>query len=79
MSAAVAAAAERLGLAAPGILARDEARPNVVISKDFGSGGRHLVLCGHLDTKPIGDATWTVDPLAADVDGDRLYGPARRT
>jgi acetylornithine deacetylase/succinyl-diaminopimelate desuccinylase-like protein len=32
------------------------------------------VLSGHLDTKPVGDAVWTVDPLGADVDGDRLYG-----
>ena len=32
------------------------------------------MLSGHIDTKPLGDARWSVDPLAADVDGDRLYG-----
>lgn len=49
-------------------------RPNLIATVDFGAGGRHLALVGHIDTKPVGDAAWTVDPFAADVDGDRLYG-----
>ncbi|MEW2356437.1 M20/M25/M40 family metallo-hydrolase [Spirillospora sp. NPDC029432] len=49
-------------------------RPNLLFTLDFGPGGRHLMLCGHMDTKPIGDAEWTADPLGADLDGDRLYG-----
>jgi acetylornithine deacetylase/succinyl-diaminopimelate desuccinylase-like protein len=37
--------------------------------------GRRLVLNGHLDTYPLGDATaWTVDPFAGVVSDDRLYG-----
>ena len=56
------------------IIARHESRPNLWITLDFGAGGRHLVLSGHLDTKPVGDAAWSVDPFAADVEGDRLYG-----
>ena len=63
-----------LGLPAPRVVACDERRPNLVTTLDFGSGGRHLVLAGHIDTKPVGDATWTRDPFAAEVDGDRLYG-----
>lgn len=63
-----------LDLPAPERLALEPHRPNLLSTVDFGSGGRHLVLCGHLDTKPIGDARWKVDPLAADIDGDRLYG-----
>jgi acetylornithine deacetylase/succinyl-diaminopimelate desuccinylase-like protein len=63
-----------LGLPTAEVLALDPARPNLLTTLDFGPGGRHLVLSGHLDTKPIGDARWTVDPLAADVDGDRLFG-----
>lgn len=55
-------------------IARDESRPNLLITLDFGPGGRHLVLSGHLDTKPVADAAWSVDPLGADVEGDRLYG-----
>ena len=63
-----------LGLPAAEVLALDDTRPNLLVTLDFGPGGRHLVLSGHLDTKPVGDADWTVDPLAADIDGDRLYG-----
>ena len=55
-------------------IARHESRPNLLITVDFGPGGRHLVLSGHLDTKPVADATWSVDPFGADVEGDRLYG-----
>jgi len=49
-------------------------RPNLVTTLDFGAGGRHLALVGHIDTKPVGDAGWTVDPFGADIVGDRLYG-----
>ncbi|WP_369255518.1 M20 family metallopeptidase [Geodermatophilus amargosae] len=63
-----------LGLPRPEVLALDGARPNLLVTVDLGPGGRHLVLSGHLDTKPVGDAEWTWDPLAADVDGDRLLG-----
>ena len=55
-------------------IARNESRPNLLITLDFGPGGRHLVYSGHLDTKPVADATWSVDPFGADVEGDRLYG-----
>ncbi|HWI00806.1 MAG TPA: M20 family metallopeptidase [Propionibacteriaceae bacterium] len=55
-------------------ITRHESRPNLLITLDFGPGGRHLVLSGHLDTKPVADATWSVDPFGADVEGDRLYG-----
>jgi succinyl-diaminopimelate desuccinylase len=68
------AAMPELGLPAPRVIARDRARPNLLATLDFGPGGRHLVLSGHMDTKPVGDARWTADPLAADVDGDRLIG-----
>jgi succinyl-diaminopimelate desuccinylase len=63
-----------LGLPAATVLAAEPTRPNLLVSLDFGGPGRHLVLSGHLDTKPVGDARWTVGPLAAEVDGDRLYG-----
>jgi acetylornithine deacetylase/succinyl-diaminopimelate desuccinylase-like protein len=63
-----------LGLPEPRVIARSPERPNLLATLDFGPGGRHLVLSGHMDTKPIGDARWTADPLAAEVDGDRLVG-----
>jgi succinyl-diaminopimelate desuccinylase len=62
------------GLPAAGVIAKDARRPNLVTTLDFGPGGRHLVLSGHIDTKPVGDARWSVDPFGADIDGDRLYG-----
>jgi acetylornithine deacetylase/succinyl-diaminopimelate desuccinylase-like protein len=62
------------GLPRARVVAMDARRPNLVTTLDFGSGGRHLVLSGHIDTKPVGDARWSVDPFGADVDGDRLYG-----
>lgn len=71
---AVRRVAAQAGLPEPEVLARTAERPNLLFTLDFGPGGRHLVLCGHIDTKPIGDARWTVDPLGADLDGDRLYG-----
>jgi acetylornithine deacetylase/succinyl-diaminopimelate desuccinylase-like protein len=62
------------GLPPPRVIAKDPRRPNLVTTLDFGPGGRHLVLSGHIDTKPVGDARWSVDPFGADVDADRLYG-----
>ena len=40
------------------------------------SPGPHLALCGHLDTKPVGDAAdeWRTDPFAPTIEGDRLFG-----
>jgi acetylornithine deacetylase/succinyl-diaminopimelate desuccinylase-like protein len=63
-----------LGLPSPRVLARAEHRPNLLTTLDFGSGGRHLCLSGHLDTKPIGTAEWSVPSDRATIDGDRLYG-----
>jgi acetylornithine deacetylase/succinyl-diaminopimelate desuccinylase-like protein len=63
-----------VGLPVAEVVALDAIRPNLLLTLDLGPGGRHLMLSGHLDTKPIGDAEWSVDPLGADVDGDRLYG-----
>ena len=40
-----------------------------------GSGDKEpLCLTGHLDTVPFGAAPWQRDPLAAERDGDRIYG-----
>jgi acetylornithine deacetylase/succinyl-diaminopimelate desuccinylase-like protein len=63
-----------LGLPAPRVLAARPERPNLVIDLDFGPGGRHLALSGHLDTKPIGDAVWATDPFDAVIRDGYLYG-----
>jgi acetylornithine deacetylase len=39
------------------------------------TGGRRILLVGHLDVVPVGDpATWTADPWAGEVRDGRLYG-----
>ncbi len=46
-------------------------RPNLVIDVDFGGGGLTLALCGHLDTKPVGDGVWETDPFTVtEIDGE---------
>jgi acetylornithine deacetylase/succinyl-diaminopimelate desuccinylase-like protein len=62
------------GLPKPTVAVKAVHRPNLITTVDFGTGGRHLVLSGHLDTKPIGDANWSVDPFGAEIVGDQLYG-----
>jgi acetylornithine deacetylase/succinyl-diaminopimelate desuccinylase-like protein len=61
-------------LPVPDVIAKEPHRPNLVSTIDFGPGGRHLCLCGHMDTKPVGAAEWETDPFAPSVDDGRLYG-----
>ena len=47
----------------------------VVIGRVGPTGGRRIILSGHLDVVPPGDpATWTSDPWAGDVRDGRLFG-----
>jgi succinyl-diaminopimelate desuccinylase len=39
----------------------------------LGTGRPHFCFAGHTDVVPVGDG-WTVDPFAAEVIGDHLYG-----
>lgn len=50
-------------------------RPNLLLSVERGPGP-HLALCGHIDTKPVGDALaeWGGDPMKFRIDGDRGFG-----
>ena len=46
-----------------------------LIARVRGAGpGRRLVLNGHLDTFPIGEARWAHAPLGADLEDGRIYG-----
>ena len=50
-------------------------RPNVVGTLRTASGGRSLILNGHIDTVEAGDAAaWTRSAHGAEVVNDRLYG-----
>jgi succinyl-diaminopimelate desuccinylase len=62
------------GLPSPQVLAKEPERPNLVTTIDFGPGGRHLCLCGHMDTKPVGSARWQTDPFEAVRRDGRLFG-----
>ena len=46
-----------------------------LVARVRGAGpGRRLVLNGHLDTFPVGEARWTHPPLGADLVDGRIYG-----
>lgn len=49
-------------------------RPNLVATV-AGSEERSLILCGHIDTVPIGDeGKWNVKPFGGEVKDGKLYG-----
>jgi acetylornithine deacetylase/succinyl-diaminopimelate desuccinylase-like protein len=64
------------GLPAPRVLAEQPHRPNLVVRIDGARPGPHLALCGHLDTKPVGEAAaeWRTDPFSPTIEGNRLFG-----
>ena len=52
-----------------------EGRTNVAAVRRGTGGGRSILLNAHVDTVENGDpATWTHDPLGAEIVGDLLYG-----
>lgn len=64
------------GLGTGAVLAKDPSRPNLVVRIESGRAGPVLGLCGHVDTKPVGDAAeqWRTDPFAATDIGGMIYG-----
>ncbi|MBI1258012.1 MAG: M20/M25/M40 family metallo-hydrolase [Chloroflexi bacterium] len=69
----IANEAQRLGLSAQ-IIGEQPQRPNVIVSTS-GSGETGLLLIGHLDTVPPGDAAnWTHPPFSGEIAEGRIYG-----
>lgn len=66
----------RLGLPDAVTLGALAHRPNLLITIDSQLPGPHLGLCGHLDTKPVGDAAaeWKTDPFTATIIDNRMFG-----
>jgi len=63
-----------LGVDRVEVAASTAERPNV-LARVGADGGRTLVLCGHLDTKPPGDLReWSRDPYGAMVEDGELHG-----
>jgi succinyl-diaminopimelate desuccinylase len=74
VAAVITDALDERGLPPPRTIAKERERPNLLSTIDFGPGGSHLCLCGHMDTKPVGSAEWDTDPFESKVEGGRLYG-----
>jgi acetylornithine deacetylase len=53
------------------IVEETRGRPSVIVRAAGSGAGRSLLLCAHMDTVGV---EGVVDPLAARVDGDRMYG-----
>lgn len=51
-----------------------ESRTSIVATLPGSSDLEPICFTGHLDTVPLGSAPWTREPLAGEIDGDRLYG-----
>lgn len=65
---------ERWGIAHD-IVAPVEHMPNIVADCITGRPGRHLVLNGHADVFPVGNAgSWERDPWAGDIVDGRVFG-----
>lgn len=75
-AAVIERALSNYGLPAPRVLAEQPHRPNLIVRIDGTRPGPHLALCGHLDTKPVGEAAaeWRTDPFSPTIEGDRLFG-----
>jgi acetylornithine deacetylase/succinyl-diaminopimelate desuccinylase-like protein len=58
------------------IVAKAPERPNLISRIAGSGGGPTLMLTGHVDTKPVGDARaqWHSDPMVAEVRGGLIYG-----
>jgi acetylornithine deacetylase/succinyl-diaminopimelate desuccinylase-like protein len=65
-----------LGLDGGEVVAAQSDRPNLVARLPGAGAGPTLMLNGHLDTKPVGDARelWRSDPLVPEVHDGRLFG-----
>ena len=65
----------RLELPAAQIVAKDPTRPNLLLRLKGQRPGPTLMLGGHTDTKPVGDASrWKTDPLKPVIADGKLYG-----
>jgi len=75
-AAVVQRALANYGLPPAVVHAAEPHRPNLIVRIDAARPGPHLALCGHLDTKPVGEAAdeWRTDPFTPTIEGDSLYG-----
>jgi acetylornithine deacetylase len=66
---------DRLSLRGAEIAAKDPRRPNLLLRLNGRRPGPTLMLCGHSDTKPVGERSrWRTDPLEPVCRDGKLYG-----
>jgi succinyl-diaminopimelate desuccinylase len=59
----------------PEVVSPEPTMPNVIAVVEGRSGGRNMILNGHMDTFPIGSQeSWSMDPFEGIVVDDRIYG-----
>ena len=57
------------------VVSKHAERPNVIVRIRGDSPGPTVMLCGHSDTKPIGDLSkWRTDPLKPTIRDGKMYG-----
>lgn len=52
----------------------DEGRTNLIAAKEGGGDKAPICFTGHLDTVPLGAASWHCDPFAGELVDNKLYG-----
>ena len=66
---------DRLGIHGAKIVAKHPHRPNLVLRLKGSQPGPTVMLCGHSDTKPVGDRTlWQTNPLQPVIRDGKMYG-----
>ena len=57
------------------IRCKDDTMPNLVASRKFGDGDKHLALNGHIDVFPVADPEkWSVPPWSGKIVDGKIYG-----
>lgn len=75
VAAQITAEMDRWGLTDVKVAAKEPHRPNLIYRLRGPRPGPVLMLCGHSDTKPVGDVSqWRTDPLQPVFRDGRLYG-----
>jgi succinyl-diaminopimelate desuccinylase len=51
-----------------------EKRTNLIAELDSHGEKAPIIFTGHMDTVPLGEAAWQVDPFGGEIVGDKIYG-----
>jgi succinyl-diaminopimelate desuccinylase len=51
-----------------------EKRTNLIADLESGGEKAPIIFTGHMDTVPLGEAAWQVDPFGGEIVGDKIFG-----